>query len=168
VTSISGISGISSSYGIQLAGTRTAPRPMDGQDPLTSVAKALSMSTDELKGQLRDGRSLSDVANAQGVSHSDLIAAIKAGKPMDAPAGARGVSDDETAEKIADRTGSGGPAALRDDAKRQQLGQLLGTGSEDLTDLSPNELVQRLQTKGVDLDRLRSVLDSGDLLDVKA
>jgi hypothetical protein len=45
---------------------------------------------------------------------------------------------------------------------------LLDTDSNDLTHLTPNQLVQRLQTKGVDLDQLRSVLNSGDLLDVKA
>ncbi|MGI5242393.1 hypothetical protein [Dactylosporangium sp. CA-139066] len=161
MTSISGISGISSSYGIQMAGARTAHRPMDGQDPMTSVAKALSMSTDELKSRLRDGKSLTDVANAQGVSHDDLIAAIEAGKPGDAPAGKGPMGPPPGG-------GPGGSAALQDDAKRRQLGELLDSDTDDLSKLSPNELVQRLQTKGVDLGQLRSVLDSGDLLDVKA
>jgi hypothetical protein len=180
VTSISGVSAISSSYSVQLQSTSRSQRPRDGQDPLASVAKALSLSTDDLKSQLKDGKTLSDVAEAQGVSHDDLVAAIKAGKPGNAPANPDGVSDDEMAEKIASGQGPqgpppggggpggpGGPAGLRDSSKVQQLNTLLSS-DDDLTKLSASQLVQKFQSKGVDLDQLRSVLNSGDLLDVKA
>ncbi|WP_432971812.1 hypothetical protein [Dactylosporangium sp. CA-233914] len=52
MTSISGISAIWSSYTIELA----SHRPKDGQDPPASVSKALSLSTDELKSQLKNGK----------------------------------------------------------------------------------------------------------------
>jgi hypothetical protein len=176
VTSISGVSAISSSYSVQLQSTTRSQRPRDGQDPLASVAKALSLSTDDLKSKLKDGKTLSDVAEARGVSHDDLIAAIKAGRPSDAPASPEGVSDEKIASGQRPQGpppggggpgGPGGPAGLRDSSKVQQLNTLLSS-DDDLTKLSASQLVQKFQSKGVDLDQLRSVLNSGDLLDVKA
>ncbi|MER7274181.1 hypothetical protein ABT369_06995 [Dactylosporangium sp. NPDC000244] len=188
MTSISAISSISSSQSVQFSGVQRPERSprQGGQDPLQSVAKALSLSADELKSQLRDGKSLSDVAEAQGVSHDDLIAAIKAGKPSDAPANPGGVSDDEMAEKIADRQGMpgrgqggpggpggpgggpGGPAGLRDDSKVKQLSTLLDSDTGDLSQLSAAELVKKFQSQGVGLDKLTSVFNNGDLLNTYA
>ncbi|GAA2379743.1 hypothetical protein [Dactylosporangium salmoneum] len=177
MTSISGISGISGSYGIQFQASRPPQRPKDGQDPLEPVAKALSLSAGDLKSKLEDGSSLNEIAEQQGVSHDDLIAAIKAGKPSDAPAAPDGVSDDEMAEKIAAQQGrpgpppgggAGGPAGLRDSSKLQQLGTLLNSDTDDLSQLSATELVKKFQSKGLNLDQLSSVLNSGDLVDVKA
>lgn len=81
---------------------------------MTSIS---SLSADDLKSQLKDGKSLEDVATAQGVSHDDLITAIKAGMPSDAVSGTGGVDATEMAEKIAstkgmpppEPRGSGGP-----------------------------------------------------------
>ncbi|GAA3453121.1 hypothetical protein [Dactylosporangium matsuzakiense] len=193
MTSISGISAISGSYSVQFATTQRADRPRGGQDPLEPVARALGLSTSDLKGQLQSGQSLTGLADAKGLSHEDLIAAIKAGKPGDAPAGPNGVSDDDAAGRIAAQPGlpggprgpggaggdpggggsdgSEGPAGLRDGSKVQQLNALLGNGGDaagDLSKLSATDLVKKFQTQGVDLNQLRSVLESGDLLDVKA
>ncbi|WP_432824906.1 hypothetical protein [Dactylosporangium sp. CA-092794] len=153
MTSISGVSAISGAYGAAY----------DRKDPLATVARALSLSTGELKRQLRDGKSLSDVASAQGVSHDDLIAAIKAGRPSNAPANPSGLSDDELAEKIADRKGSPGRRA-----GLERLSAALDTDAGQLTSLSAADLVKKLRSRGYDLDQLRSVLNSGDLLDVNA
>ena len=70
-------------------------------DPMAKVADKLGMSTDDLKKELRGGKSLNDVATEQGVSHDDLIAAIKQG----------GTMSDTDAEKIAASTGTPPPKA---------------------------------------------------------
>jgi hypothetical protein len=86
--------------------------------------------------------------------------AFRPGRPGEDPdAGPRS----EAAERIAARTG-----APRDTQKVEQLGTVLDATTEELAGLSPAEVVRRLQTKGVELDQLRSVLQSGALLDVKA
>ncbi|WP_426503729.1 hypothetical protein ACPPVO_39740 [Dactylosporangium sp. McL0621] len=160
MTSISAISGISGAYGVRFSATRPPERPPAGQDPLAPVAKALSLSDDDLMSRLREGQSLSAVAEEQGVSHDDLIAAITAGKPGDAPVKPE---SDETAEEIAAQQGRTG--GLQDPSKLRQLGALLDSDTGDLSKLSPSQLVQRFQSKGVDA---RSVLRSGDLVDTYA
>jgi hypothetical protein len=160
VTSISAISGISSAHGVQFPTTRRPERPPGGADPLAPVARALSLPADDLKSRLRDGERLSDVAEQQGVSHDDLIAAIKAGRPGAETAEPEA---DENAGQIASQPGRTG--GLQDPSRLQQLGALLESDAGDLSKLSPSQLVQRLQTKGVDA---RSVLQSGDLVDTYA
>jgi hypothetical protein len=71
-------------YGTQAVGLRPQRPPKDGQDPMTPVAKALGLSTHDVKAQLRSGKSLNDLADAAGLAHDDLIAAIRAGLPSDA------------------------------------------------------------------------------------
>ncbi|MET7424549.1 hypothetical protein [Dactylosporangium sp. NPDC005555] len=183
MTSISGISGISGSFATQQTRMRPPP-PKDGQDPMSAVSKTLGLSSDELKSKLDRGRSLTEVAEEQGVSHEDLIAAIKAGKPASA---ATSVSasvekteedDDAVAEQIAAQKGRpsgpppggprGGAAGLADESKLRQLSSLLETDSESLRGSSATDVVKRLQDKGIDLSRLRSVLNSGDLVDYAA
>jgi hypothetical protein len=163
VTSISGISAISGSFSAYPVQGHRPPRPpKDDNDD--AVSKALGLSSDALRQKLENGQSLNDVAGEQGVSHDDLIAAIKANKPAGAPEpNPGGVSDDAFAEKIASQQGM-----PQDEGKMQRLGQLLDENAEQLKDLSPSELVQQLKGKGVDLDQLRNVLNSGDLLDVRA
>ncbi|MEU0558913.1 hypothetical protein [Dactylosporangium maewongense] len=180
MTSISGISGISGSFAGQRTALRPPPPPKDGQDPMSAVSKALGLSGDQLKSKLDSGQSLTEVAEEQGVSHDDLIAAIKAGKPASA---ATSVSasvekdDDAVAERIAAQKGTPGPppgaprggaAGLSDESKLQQLSTLLETDSGSLRGSSATEVVKRMQDKGIDLSRLRSVLDSGDLVDYAA
>ncbi|GLW89488.1 hypothetical protein [Actinokineospora globicatena] len=46
-----------------------------------AAAKALDMSTDDLRGALKDGQSLSDLAKAKGVSESTLTDAITSAVP---------------------------------------------------------------------------------------
>ncbi|GAA3197363.1 hypothetical protein ACFO1B_01205 [Dactylosporangium siamense] len=182
MTSISGISGISGSFATAQTQLRPPP-PRDGKDPMAAVSKALGLSGDELKTKLDGGQSLTEVAEEQGVSHEDLIAAIKAGKPSDTPAAVSRAATsaeedgDAAAEQIAAQKGRPGPppggprggaAGLSDDTKLQQLSTLLETDSESLRGSSATDVVKRLQDKGIDLSRLRSVLNSGDLVDYAA
>ena len=174
MTSISAISGSTSTY-------RMPPPPRNGnrQDPMAAVAEKLDLSSDDLKAQLRDGKSLDDIATAQGVSHDDLITAIKAGMPTDA------TDATEMAEKIASTKGMpppphggghhpGGPrganTGIADTDKVKQISELLDMSSDQVTvqATSATDLVKLLQDKGVDLSALRNVLNSGDLIDVAA
>lgn len=186
VTSISGISGISGSLATQRAALRPPPPPKDGKDPMAAVTKALGLSGDELKSKLDSGQSLTEIAEEQGVPHEDLIAAIKAGKPTDSAAAASATpaapaeaddADDAVAERIAAQKGRPGPppggprggaAGLSDESKLRQLGTLLETDTDTLRASTATDVVKRLQDKGIDLARLRSVLDSGDLVDYAA
>ena len=150
-------------------------------DPMAKVADALGMSSDDLKKELRGGKSLNDVATEKGVSHDDLIAAIKQG----------GTMSDPDAEKIASATGTPPPRAkgahhgghhakaaapkgensgLQDDDKLDQVSQLLQMSTGDVSGqaTSASGLVNLFQSKGVDLSSLRNVLDNGDLVDVAA
>ncbi|WP_327003962.1 hypothetical protein OHA72_54420 [Dactylosporangium sp. NBC_01737] len=178
MTSISGISGISGSFATAQTALRPPP-PKDGKDPMAAVTKALGLSGDELKSKLDSGQSLAEIAEQQGVSHEDLIAAIKAGKPADASAvgSAAEEEQDAAAERIAAQKGRPGPppggprggaAGLTDESKLQQLSILLETDSESLRGSSATDVVKRLQDKGIDLSQLRSVLNSGDLVDYAA
>jgi uncharacterized protein YidB (DUF937 family) len=151
-----------------------------------ALADLLGMSADDLTQQLGSGKSLNDLADEQGVSHDDLITTIKQGLPADTANGAENSTEntDSIAEKIAGTVGMpppppgrpmvGGPkgenTGLQDDTKLQQVSDLLEMDTEDVTDqaTSAATLVSLLQSKGVDLKSLRSVLDSGDLLDVAA
>jgi hypothetical protein len=180
VTSISGISGISGSFATAQAILRPSPPPRDGKDPMAGAARALGLSGDELHRKLRDGQSLSDLAGQRGVTRDDLIAAIKAGRPNDRTSSASSTTDeqdDAIAERIAARKGRPGPppgaprggaAGLSDESKLQQLSALLETDSESLRGSSAGDVVKRLQDHGIELSRLRSVLDSGDLVDYAA
>ncbi|MDT5042013.1 MAG: hypothetical protein QOE51_2998 [Actinoplanes sp.] len=154
------------------------------QDPMAKVADALGLSKDDLKKQLKSGKSLADIATAQGVSHDDLITAIKAGLPSDASSS---VNATAMAEKMATQKGGpqppsghhghgghGGPKGLntgvQDPDKLQQLSQLLDSSTTDVSSsaASATDLVKLLKDKGVDLSALRNVLNSGDLVDVSA
>jgi hypothetical protein len=147
---------------------------------MTKVAGALGMSKDDLKTQLKSGKSLNDIATAQGVSHDDLITAIKAGMPK----GADGTDATAMAEKIAGTQGMPKPpagghgpghpkgmnGALQDSTKLAGISKLLDTSSADVTSsaTTASDLVKMLQSKGVDLNALSKLLDSGDLVDVSA
>ncbi|MEU4427608.1 hypothetical protein AB0F81_43870 [Actinoplanes sp. NPDC024001] len=140
-------------------------------DPLTRVADALDLSSGTLKDQLELGRSLNEIAADRGVPHGQLISAIRAWLPV--AAGDAGA----TAERIAAQRSLPDPkaprgenAGLRDAEKLEQLGELLGMKSEQVTARagSPSDLVALFRDKGVSLHRMRDVLESGDLLDVMA
>ncbi|GAA0451462.1 hypothetical protein Aca07nite_55990 [Actinoplanes capillaceus] len=160
--------------------TRQAPPPRNGENPMKAVAEKLGLSTDDLKKQLDNGKSLNDVAEARGVSHDDLIAAIRAGLPTDQASGTTETDLTELAETIAATTGRpqgpppGGPKgemgglhASR--TKLDRISALLETGADEVGSISSaQKLVSMLQDNGVDLNALKSVLDSGDLLDVVA
>ncbi len=154
-----------------------------GKDPMAAVAEKLGLSKDDLKTQLKSGKSLDDVATAQGVSHDDLIAAIKSGMPADK---ASGTDADAMAEKIATTKGmpkpppGGGPggpggpkgnnSGIQDSSKLSSVSKLLDMDSDDVSSqaTSASSLVKLLQSKGVDLSSLKGALNSGDLVDTSA
>jgi hypothetical protein len=178
MTSISALSTASTTA------TPHAHRGHHGKDPMAKVAKALGLSKDDLKTQLKSGKSLDDVASAQGVSHDDLVTAIKAGLPSDASSS---VDATEMAEKMAGTKGGptpppgghgpggpGGPkgmnSGIKDSGKLDEISKLLDSSTDDVSSsaTSASKLVSMLQTKGVNLSSLRNVLNSGDLVDVNA
>jgi hypothetical protein len=70
-----------------------------------------------------------------------------------------------------DGPGSRGEVAgLQDPTKLNSISDLLDMSEDDVTTsaTSATKLVELLQNKGVDLGQLRNVLNSGDLLDVRA
>jgi hypothetical protein len=117
-------------------------------DAMKAVADTLGLTADELAAELRSGKSLVDVARGRNADHEKLIAAAKEGQP---PGGARGQM-----------------AGLADAEKASRLSDLLQVEETDLTDKVANakELLALMRHKGVDPGRLRSVLTSGDLVDV--
>ncbi|WP_285474349.1 hypothetical protein [Actinoplanes sp. NBRC 101535] len=147
-------------------------------DPMMKVAETLGLSSAELKDELGTGKTLNDIATERGVSHDDLIAAIEQGLPATAAAGA--------AEKIASSDGATPPpppppppaapagrgenSGLQDKEKLQQVSDLLDMDTKDVTEQATSAagLIGLMQNRGVDLTQLRSVLSSGDILDVKA
>lgn len=92
---------IAAQYGVQGGGRRG-----HHQDPAEVVAGTLKMSADDIRAQLRQGKSLDDIATDQGVSHDDLIAAIKSGMPERMRDSDRA---DQVAARIAGRKGPLGP-----------------------------------------------------------
>ena len=76
-----------------------------------------------------------------------------------------------TSQNVTERAKSDGPGSsvVGDTEKLGQLSSLYDIDSESLNSASSaKELVDTLQQNGVDLGRLRSVLNSGDLLDTTA
>lgn len=136
-------------------------------DPMKSVADTLGLTADELKAELRSGKSLVEVATDRGGEQERLVADVKDGLPT-------GASSDTTrsAEENAGTALPGGPrgqvAGLYDAAKAGRLGNLLDVDADDLTSRVGNakELIDLMRDKGVDLGQLRSILTSGDLVDV--
>ena len=61
-------------------------------------------------------------------------------------------------------------AVLKDPQKLDRLSSMLEMDSKDVRDqaTTPSNLVSMMQDKGVGLDQMRSVMSSGDLLDVRA
>jgi hypothetical protein len=123
-------------------------------DAMKSVAETLGLTSDELKTQLRSGKSLAEVAMGRDVEPDRLVAAVKDGQSPDAT------------------RGPGGPrgqvAGLDDAAKAGRLSNLLDVNADELTSkvLNAKELIELMRDKGVDLGQLRSILSSGDLVDV--
>ena len=128
-------------------------------DPMRTVADTFGLSSDERKAGLRAGRSLVDVAADRDADK--LVAPVNAGVPTGTPSDAT-----RTAEE------RGGPrghvAGLYDGVKAGRLGNLLDVDADELTTTVGNakELIDLMRNKGVDLGQLRSILPSGDLLDV--
>jgi hypothetical protein len=73
------------------SGHARGPKP----PAMDNTAEALGLSTDDLQGQLKSGKTLDDVAKAQGVSSDDLLKALKSDLTANKPAGAPELSDDQ-------------------------------------------------------------------------
>jgi lambda repressor-like predicted transcriptional regulator len=160
-----------------------------GGDVIATAAKALGMSTDDVKSALQSGKSLDDLAKDKGVSHDDLVAAIKAGMP-------KGLQNSDKANAIAERIvttkgmpAGGPPPGGRPDGDGatgtgvfganltatqsktlDQLASLLGTDSNSLLSSlkSGTSLADMVQSQGIDSGKLASVLQDGLLVDTKA
>ena len=163
MTSITSISAASA------AAYRVAPAPsVRERDPMAALADTLGLSSNALRSELSAGKSLQDVATAQGVTRTELVDAIKAGLPTGAS---------EEAEHIAAGTGTPPPpptqghnAGLTDPAKLDGVSDLLNMPAEEIANqaTTATDLISMLQNRGVDLGRLRAIMSSGDLLDVRA
>ena len=138
-------------------------------DPLKSVAETLGMTSDELKTELRSGKSLVEVATGRNLDHDRLVAAVKEGLPKNETADATRVAEQATTTKGLPAGGPRGQVAgLGDAAKADRLSNLLKVDSDELSSKVGNakELIDLMRDKGVDLGQLRSILTSGDLVDV--
>ena len=109
-------------------------------DRMKAVADTLGLTADGLKAELRSGRTLVEVATGRNPDHERLIASVTKGRTV----------------------------GLTDGEKTSRLSDLLQVDEADLTDKVANgkELLELLRDRGVDLGQLRSVLNSGDLVDV--
>jgi hypothetical protein len=158
-------------------------------DPMKLVATTLGITTDELKSQLREGKSLVEIASGRNVDRDRLVAAVKEGLPTDVAADATRMAEEIVSTKglpvgpsRGEGTGrsagpgapvsTGGPrgqvAGLDDAAKAGRLSSLLEVDADELTATVANakELIDLMRDKGVDLGQLGSILTSGDLVDV--
>jgi hypothetical protein len=153
----------------------------EAQDPMLGVAKTLGMSTDHLKSALQSGKSLKDLANEKNVAHEDLIATIKTAMPTDRVNATDNADGNQLTGRIAVRSGTQGPpggppkatdgkaTAVSDNTLNAVSSLLKGQDSSALTSItSSKQLIDFLQHQGVDLNSLRSVLNSGSLVDVTA
>jgi hypothetical protein len=178
--------------GTQAAGLRPQRSPKDGQDPMRPVAKALGLSTSDVRAQLRTGKSLNDLADAAGLPRGDLIAAIRAGTAATGVTGASAAAGVSDATAVAERTaaakgrprpdgfgrsgeGAGssssgdGNRVIGDQGKLGALSRHFNVEDGSLNSAaSAKELVDRLQQNGADLSQLKNVLKSGDLLNTTA
>jgi hypothetical protein len=85
------VSAIGASTTWQVGETR--PQRPDPSKVLEPAAKALGMTTDDLRAQLASGKTLDDLAQQDGVSNADLINAIKQGLQAAARQGAPALSE---------------------------------------------------------------------------
>jgi len=189
---LSGASGQDmSGQGVQGTGGRHRHH---GQSPIDSAAKALGMSVEDLKSELKQNKSLDDVAAEKGVSHDDLAAALKVGMPKDGPQAAQGADADSFIEAMTSQKGGPRPpeggghhgfrtsgigdstGVLGASMTGQQsdmldsLSSLLGTSTDDLVNQlqSGTSLASLVSSKGVSSGSLAQVLQDGLLLDTKA
>ncbi|GLY94418.1 hypothetical protein [Actinoplanes sp. NBRC 103695] len=174
------------------AAYRVAPAtPVPERDTMAAVADTLGLSSNAVRSELSAGKSLQDVATAQGVTRTELVDAIKAGLPTGAseeaeriaartgtpPPPTRGTPPPPTRGTPPPPTrGTPSPPAhghnggLADPAKLDGVSDLLNMPAEQVAGQAATapDLIAMLQNRGVDLGRLRAVMSSGDLLDVRA
>ncbi len=141
---IGSISNTSSAAGVQSTNNRHHK-----QMSMDNTAEALGLSTDDLKTQLKSGKTLNDIAKAQGVSSDDLTAALKKDLTANKPANAPELSDDQLTEMATNiaagkgpkgphgHGGHGGPPPAKsdDDTATNNLNSLassLGVSASDL------------------------------------
>jgi hypothetical protein len=189
MTSITGLGTSAGLLSQQAFGVRQRQQHEVQQDPAQGVAKALGMSTEDLKSAMQSGKSLNDLANEKGVAHNDLIAAIKTGMPTDRVNQTDNTDGTQMAQNITSRNGMPGPPPdgpggapagangttangrnnVSDSTKNAVSSLLDGQDSTGLNAVTNSkQLIDFLQHKGVDLNSLRNVLNSGNLVDVTA
>jgi hypothetical protein len=94
-----------STSAVQGASGHQRPKP----PAMDNTAKALGLSTDDLKSQLKSGKTLNDIATAQGVSSDDLLKALKTDLKANKPADAPELSDDQLTEMASNIAAGKGP-----------------------------------------------------------
>jgi hypothetical protein len=94
-----------------------------------------------------------------------LVAPVDAGVPTGASSDATRIAEERDRAPVGPR---GHVAGLYDGVKAGRLGNLLDVDADELASKVGNakELIDLMRNKGVDLGQLRSILTSGDLLDV--
>jgi hypothetical protein len=99
---------ISSNTSVQFQGV--ASQQKRGKEPsLDNTAKLLGVSSDDLKSQLKSGKTLNDIASAQGVSSDDLLSALKTDLKANKPADAPELSDDQLTQMATGIAAGKGP-----------------------------------------------------------
>jgi hypothetical protein len=179
MTSITGLGTSAGLLSQQAFGVRQRQQH-EAQDPMLGVAKTLGMSTDDLKSALQSGKSLNDLADEKNVSHDDLIAAIKTGMPTDRVNATDDADGTQLAGRIASQSltqATKSQTQATNSNQNQISNSTLNAVSSLLDDqnssgldsvTSSKQLIDFLQNKGVDLNSLRNVLNSGSLVDVTA
>ena len=136
------------------ASQRQRPKPPD----MTNTAKALGLSTDDLKTQLDSGATLDSIAQQKGVSSDDLLSAVKTDLQANKPADAPDLSDDQLtqmATNVAAGKGPGGPGGAHGHhhhggGSGQADASILGTDASD-TSSNLSSLADALGTSSNDL-----------------
>jgi len=151
-----------------------APPPglQGGQDPVRGAAERLGLTHEELQARISSDRSPSRAASS--VAQADLTSAVRAGLRPDELTGTRDVDPAERSERstraqLQDQPDRSANPVLTDQDRLGQLSDFAQIPAEELGGTrSATELVDLLRDRGVRLESLRSVLTSGELLDVFA
>jgi uncharacterized protein YidB (DUF937 family) len=130
-----------------MAGVAPPPPPPAGmRQAMQSAAKTLGLSDDDLRTQLRSGKTLADVASDQGISQDDLVASIADSLKTSGAQLPSGVDATQFAQDMVTRQPPQGPPP------GPPPGDRAGDNAQSLAD-----------TLGIDQDELVKTLQSGDL-----
>lgn len=146
------------------------PSLREAREPMARVAAPRGMDGTDLRRALDDDRSRDDLAAEKRAENTEQRATERRAdqRATERLAEQRTVERRDPPPDRAPAAGSGDPAYLRDDDKLGRIGELMDMDATEVSRraTSGSSLISMLQGNNVDLSRLRTVLDSGDLLDV--